>query len=261
MVTTLGEILPHAARTHGDRVALIVDDRQFSFRELDAMSNRVASGLAAIGINPGDCVSLFGPNSWEWLVSYYGIVKSGAVVNPLSSMLTADEVRYTINDAEASAVIASPDKAELLRALKADGGRFHLVLWNDAPVASATLLGEWLENESPEFAPPSRLPSDLAAITYTSGTTGRPKGAMQSHRAVVGCAAGTALMAARSAEDRVISALPLFHVYGSCVMNAAMMVGSTLIVITRFNEVVVLRAIAEHRATIMDGVPTAYYYL
>jgi acyl-CoA synthetase (AMP-forming)/AMP-acid ligase II len=91
MVTTLAEILPHAARIHGDRIALIVDDRQFSFRELDAMSNRVASGPAAIGINPGDRVSLFGPNSWEWLVSYYGIVKTGAVVNPLSSMLTPDE--------------------------------------------------------------------------------------------------------------------------------------------------------------------------
>jgi long-chain acyl-CoA synthetase len=84
---------------------------------------------------------------------------------------------------------------------------------------------------------------------------------MHSQRAVVGAAVGTALMAARTAEDRVISALPLFHVYGSCVMNAAMMVGSTLIVIPRFNEVVVLSAIAEHRATIMDGVPTAYYYL
>ena len=67
MVTTLAELLPHAARIHADRMALIVDDRQFSFRVLDAMSNRVASGLAAIGVNPGDRVrvSLFGPNSWE----------------------------------------------------------------------------------------------------------------------------------------------------------------------------------------------------
>src|SRR2546430_2932405 len=70
MVTTLAELLPHAARIHADRMALIVDDRQFSFRELDAMSNRVASAPAAIGVNPGDRVSLFGPNSWEWLVSY-----------------------------------------------------------------------------------------------------------------------------------------------------------------------------------------------
>ena len=78
MVTTLAEILPHAVCAHADRIALIIDDRQFSFRELDAMSSRVASGLAAIGIDAGDRVSLFGPNSWEWLVSYYGIAKTGA---------------------------------------------------------------------------------------------------------------------------------------------------------------------------------------
>jgi long-chain acyl-CoA synthetase len=261
MVTTIAEILPHSARIHGDRVALIVDSRQLGFRELDALSNRIANGLVASGVQPGDRVSLFGPNSWQWLVSYYGIAKAGAVVNPLSSMLTADEVQYAITDTEASAVIAAPDKAPMLQGLKAEGGRFNLVVWDDSPVAGATLLGEWLDDASPEFELRPRLPSDLAAICYTSGTTGRPKGAMQSQRAVVGAAVGTALMAARTAEDRVVSALPLFHVYGSCVMNAAMMVGSTLIVIPRFNEVVVLSAIAEHRATIMDGVPTAYYYL
>jgi long-chain acyl-CoA synthetase len=176
-------------------------------------------------------------------------------------MLTSDEVRYTVNDAGASAVIASADKAEMLAGLEAPGAGFKLVLWGDAPVAGATPFREWLENASPEFVPVPRLPSDLAAISYTSGTTGRPKGAMQSQRAVVGAAVGTALMAARTAEDRIVTALPLFHVYGSCVMNAAMMVGSTLIVIPRFNEVAVLSAIAEHRATLMDGVPTAYYYL
>jgi len=261
MVTTIADILPQAVRKHADRVALIVDDRRLSFGELDALSNRVANGLVASGVQPGDRVGLFGPNSWEWVVSYYGIAKAGAVVNPLSSMLTADEVQYAVTDTGASAVIASPDKTELLQDLKAKGGGFDLVVWNEVPVAGATLLRQWLADASPEFIPRPRLPSDLAAICYTSGTTGRPKGAMQSQRAVVGAAVGTALMAARTAEDRVISALPLFHVYGSCVMNAAMLVGSTLIVIPRFNEAVVLSAIAEHRATIMDGVPTAYYYL
>ena len=261
MVTTIADILPQAAKKHGDRVALIIDSKRFSFRELDALSNRVANGLVSSGVQPGDRVSLFGPNSWEWLVSYYGIVKAGAVANPLSSMLTADEVQYSITDMGASTVIASPDKGELLRRLQAEGGRFDLVLWDETPAAGTTLLREWLDGASSEFVPRPRLASDLAVICYTSGTTGRPKGAMQSQRAVVGAAVGTALMAARTSEDRVISALPLFHVYGSCVMNAAMMVGSTLIVIPRFNEVVFLSAIAEHRATIMDGVPTAYYYL
>ena len=98
MITTIADILPQAARKHGDRVALIIDGRRLSFRELDALSNGVANGLVASGVQPGDRVGLFGPNSWEWVVSYYGIAKAGAVVNPLSSMLTADEVQYAVTD-------------------------------------------------------------------------------------------------------------------------------------------------------------------
>ncbi len=261
MITTLAEILPHAARKFGDRTGLIVADRELSFRELDSMSNRVANGLAALGVNPGDRVSLFGPNSWEWLVSYYGIVKTGAVVNPLSSMLTPEELTYAITDAGSRAVLASSDKAGTLLPLRGQGNLADIVLWGEAPIDGAATLASWLEQASADFPAAQRQPSDLAVICYTSGTTGRPKGAMQSHRSVVGAAAGTALMAARTADDRIISALPLFHVYGSCVFNAAMMAGSMLIVIPRFNEVVVLSAIERHRATIMDGVPTAYYYL
>ena len=102
---------------------------------------------------------------------------------------------------------------------------------------------------------------DLAAICYTSGTTGHPKGAMQSHRSVIGAAMGTATMAARGPHDRVINSLPLPHVYGSCVFNASLMAGSTFIMIPRFDAEVVLRTIGEQRATLMDGVPTVYYYL
>ena len=84
---------------------------------------------------------------------------------------------------------------------------------------------------------------------------------MQSHRSVIGAAVGTAALAARGPGDRPINALPLAHVYGSCVFNASFMAGSTLILVPRFNEIAVMTAIAEHKATIMDGVPTAYYYL
>jgi len=159
MSFTVGQIAADAARRFGDRIALIIDDRRLSFRELDALSNRVANGLLASGVQPGDRVGLFGPNCWEWVVAYYGIAKTGAVVNPLSSMLTADEVQYAVNDTGARAVIASPDKAALLRQVKANGGAFELVVWDQAPVAGARLLREWLADESPEFVPRPRLAS------------------------------------------------------------------------------------------------------
>jgi long-chain acyl-CoA synthetase len=128
MVATLAEILPHAADRHAERTALIVEDRQFSFRELDSMSNRVANGLVAAGVKPGDRVSLFGASCWEWLVSYYSIAKTGAVVNPLNSMLTPDEVRYAVTDAGARVALASSDKAGALLVLKGVGNLTDVVL-------------------------------------------------------------------------------------------------------------------------------------
>lgn len=232
MITALAEILPHAARKYADRTALIIENRRFSFNELDALSNRVANGLIASGVNPGDRVTLVGPSCWEWLVSYYGIAKTGAILNPINVMLTSEEVRYAVADSGARAVIASSDKGAVLVDMAGVGNLSEVVLWGETPTAGASMLSDWLQLGKPDFTPLARKPADLAAICYTSGTTGFPKGAMQSHRAVIGAAVGTALMAARNAHDRVINALPLSHVYGSCVFNAAMMAGSTLILIS-----------------------------
>ena len=78
MATTLAEILPAAAARHGERTALIINGKRVSFKELDELSNRVANGLVAMGVRPGDRVGLFGANSWEWVVAYYGIAKQRA---------------------------------------------------------------------------------------------------------------------------------------------------------------------------------------
>ena len=249
MTSTIGEVLPTAARRFGDRTALLVGDRAFSFEDLEALSNRVANCLVADGVHPGDRVALYGPNCWEWLVAYYGIAKTGAVVIPVNVMLTPDEVRYVVENSGARAVVASPDKGESLLDL---GG--NVLLWGDDTT-------HWVSRGASVFAPVHRDAGDLAAICYTSGTTGHPKGAMQSHRSVIGAAMGTATMAARGPHDRVINSLPLPHVYGSCVFNASLMAGSTFIMIPRFDAEVVLRTIDEQRATLMDGVPTVYYYL
>ncbi len=249
MTSTIGEVVPTAARRFGDRTALLVGDRSFSFDDLDALSNRAANCLVAAGVQPGDRIALYGPNCWEWLVAYFGIAKTGAVVIPVNVMLTADEVRFVVENAGARAVVASPDKGESLPDLEGS-----VLLWGDGST-------EWLSQGAPEFAAVHRDGGDLAAICYTSGTTGHPKGAMQSHRSVIGAAMGTATMAARGPHDRVINSLPLPHVYGSCVFNAALMAGSTFIMIPRFDAELVLRTIVERGATLMDGVPTVYYYL
>ena len=261
MSETIGEILPEAARRFGDKVALVVGAATFSFSELDSMSNGVANGLVGAGVEPGDRVTLYGPNCWEWLVAYYAIAKSGAVVNPISSMFTVDEVRYVVADSGARVVVAASDKGIPVLDLIGTANLSSVVLWGDDVPEGATSFATWIDDAPRDFEPVKRGRGDLAAVCYTSGTTGHPKGAMQSHRAVIGAAVGTVVMGARGPGDRVINSLPLPHVYGSCVFNASMMAGSTFIMVPRFDAVEMMAAIAEHRATLMDGVPTSYYYL
>ena len=261
MAQTLGEILPLAARRFGDKTAVLAEDKAFSFNQLDRMSAKIANGLVASGVQPGDRVTLYGPNSWEWLVAYYGIVKTGAVINPINVMLTPEEVRYAVENSGASAVVASLDKGEHLLDLKGGTTLSDVVLWGDDIPAGASSFTDWLQQGKPVFDPVPRQPGDLAAICYTSGTTGFPKGAMQSHRSVIYAAIGTGVMAARGPNDRIVSALPCPHVYGSAVFNSSIMAGGTFIMVPRFEERAFLRAISEHRATMIDGVPTVYYYL
>ena len=176
-------------------------------------------------------------------------------------MFTVDEVRYVVADSGARVVVAASEKGIPVLDLVGTGGLSSVVLWGDDVPEGATSFTAWIDDSPRDFAPVRRERSDLAAVCYTSGTTGRPKGAMQSHRAVISAAVGTVVMGARGPDDRVINSLPLPHVYGSCVFNAAMMAGSTFIMVPRFDAELVMAAIAEYRPTLMDGVPTAYYYL
>src|SRR5680860_1813233 len=98
MLTSLGEVLPQAAKKFGDKVALVFEGENFTFNELNNLSDQLAAGLVAIGIQPGDRITLYSSNSWEWIVSYYGVLKTGAIINPLNVMLTAREAEYAVKD-------------------------------------------------------------------------------------------------------------------------------------------------------------------
>jgi long-chain acyl-CoA synthetase len=261
MVQTLGEILPVAARKYADKAALVIDGRSFSFNDLESLSNAFANGLVGAGVAPGDIVTLYGPNAWQWLVAYYGIAKTGAVVNPINTMLTPAEVQYIVNDSGARAVVASDDKAASLMDMKGSTGLSQVVIWGDKVPTGAVPFDSWLRDGKDGFSPRPRGSKDTGAICYTSGTTGHPKGAVQSVRSVIAAAKGMALMGTRTTADIIVSPLPCPHVYGSIAFNAAMLAGSTFVMLPRFSEEGVLEAIQTHRATMFDCVPTAYYYL
>jgi long-chain acyl-CoA synthetase len=262
MVETIGQILPRAAARFGDDRALVCGEREFSFRELDELSAKLASGLAQLGIGPGDIVTIYSANRWEWVVSYYGVLKLGAVANPINVMLTPAEVEFVVTDCGARAVLASGEKGVPVLGVRERSDVAEIVLFDeDAVVAGARSFEDVLASGSSDFVPAAVEPDRLSTICYTSGTTGHPKGAMQSHRSVVLNAAMTALMHVRTPGDVVVTALPCPHVYGNVVMNAAMMYGMTLVLHAAFVESEVLGSIERHRATMFEGVPTMYLYL
>jgi long-chain acyl-CoA synthetase len=258
---TIGEVLPYATAAYGDRTALISGKRTFSFRGLNVLSNQVASGLMQRGVGRGDRVTLYSTNCWEWIVSYYGILKLGAVVNPINVMLTPEEVVFVANDCGAKVIFASCDKGPALLSIRDKTPIDHIVLFGENIPAGAISFEELLVNSSPAFEVVDVEPVSLSTIGYTSGTTGHPKGAMTTHLNVLTSTAMTAVMHARDDRDTVVSALPCSHVYGNVVMNASFWYGMTLVLLQKFGEKEVLEAIQNHRATMFDGVPTMYMYL
>ncbi|MGQ0575557.1 MAG: class I adenylate-forming enzyme family protein [Pseudonocardia sp.] len=256
-VVSPATILPGAAARFGDKAALVTATRTLSFRELHAESDRVAAGLAQRGVRPGQPVSLYAQNRWEWIVAYHGALKAGAVVNPVNVMLTPEELAYVLRDCGAGAVFTGAEHAAGVVELTRDLPELRMVVaFGDAPDGTVA-FAELLAADGP-VPRPEIVPASASTIGYTSGTTGHPKGAVQSHRAVLLNCALTATMHGRTSADVVVTALPAPHVYGNVVINGTFLVGGTVVLMERYTPAESLRAIDEHRATMFEGVPAMY---
>lgn len=251
-------ILPHAAARFGDKTALVTTDRTLTYRELDELSNAVAHSLIERGVQPGQTVSLYAPNRWEWTVTYHGALKAAAVVNPVNVMLTPEELAFVLRDSAAAVVCTSGEQAGWVHELTGDLPDVRAVVaFGDAP-AGTTPFDDLLAADTgrPEVATPE--PTDPSTIGYTSGTTGHPKGAVQSHRAVFTNCALTATMHGRTERDLIVTALPAPHVYGNVAINSTFLTGGTVVLMERFDPAVALGLIEQHRATMFEGVPAMY---
>jgi len=261
MPTTVGALIGNASIRFGDKRALVFEDQIWSFKQLDDASSRVAAYLQSLGVGCGDRVALYSPNCAEWVIAYYGVLKIGAVVNPLNLMLTPEEAAYVMSDCGAVAVIGSDDRiAQLAGVLERTQVR-HCIAFTAAEAPGTTDLRRILTQGPVDFIAPEIDAEHVSTIGYTSGTTGFPKGAVLTHRSILMNTAMTSTMHVRTAADIVVSALPCSHVYGNIVMNAAMACGMTLVLHKTFEVEQVLQSIETYRATMFEGVPTMYMYL
>ena len=254
----LGMIVPRAAQRFGSKPALVTPARTLTYAELHDLCDRVAGGLQELGVRPGDRVSLYSLNRWEWVVAYHAALRAGAVVNPINVMLTPQEVAFVLNDCGAAAIFTAGEKAEVIAGLTRSVPTLRRVISFDHAQSDVTPFEDLLGSPPVKQDTPRPAPADLSTIGYTSGTTGHPKGAMQSHRAVFLNTAALFAVQTRTERDVMLNALPLPHVYGNIVMNGTFMSGATLVMMERFDPAVALVEIQRHRVTVLDGVPTMY---
>lgn len=259
MSFNLAVILSETARRSPDKTVTILGDSRMSYGELDELSGRLAAGLAASGISPGDVVALQLPNIPQFLIAYFGILKAGGVVVPLNVLLKAPEVAYHLRDCSATALITwAGVLGEAAPGAKEAGVTQVYVVGGAGAVPFEQLLSA--PAPGPAFA--QRDPADTAVIMYTSGTTGRPKGAELTHLQLYMNADIPGRLFDVQPDDIVITVLPLFHVFGlSSIMNVCVRFGCTMSLIPRFEAAAVLTAIEHDRATIFEGVPTMYVAL
>src|SRR5260370_26488820 len=252
----LGMLVTRAARRVGSKTALVADGRTLTYQALDDLCDRVAGGLHGIGVRPSDRVSLYSPNRWEWVVAYHAALRAGAVVNPINVMLTAEEVAFVLNDCGAAAIFTSDEKAAAIAGLTRSVPTLRRVISFDSASEGVTGFADLLSGPAEAPDVPRPAPGDLSTIGYTSGTTGHPKGAMQSHRAVFYNTAAVFAVHTRTERDVMLNALPLPHVYGNVIITGTFMDGATLVMMERFDPAMTLAESQRHRATVFDAVPT-----
>jgi malonyl-CoA/methylmalonyl-CoA synthetase len=231
--------------------AFITEARTLTYADLERDSARFANALFAAGVGPGDRVAVQVEKSIANLVLYLATVRAGAVFLPLNTGYTIPELAYFLGDAEPSLVVCDPAVRQQVHTI-AGAARVE-TLDADGRGSFSALAARGAET----FATVERGPDDLAAICYTSGTTGRSKGAMLTHRALASNAETLVDLWRFTSRDVLIHALPIYHVHGLFVAtNVAMMAGAAMLVQPKFDAGAVLAAMA--RATCLMGVPTFY---
>lgn len=253
-MTNLATNLQKTAAAHPDKVALWTGGHSVTYAQFADAAGRVASLLKDKGIEPGDRVALSLPNVFDFPVILYGALQAGAVVIPMNPLFRPREVEYYLSDSGAKLMFGMAGDA-------ATGAETSGVPFIEVPLPAG--LGETLKNyeSSTEFV--DRDGQDTAVILYTSGTTGRPKGAELTHFSLDKNQEVVARTLMKITDNDVIAGcLPLFHVFGmTCGLNTAVATGATLALVPRFEPGAVLDMLEKAEVTIFQGVPTMYQAL
>ena len=252
---TLQDRLREVAREVGDKPALLMGERSVSFSEIDRLSDQLAAALAKRGVRPGDRVTIFMPNSVEFVVAFYGTLKAGAVVNPINAQSKEREVRFQVDDSGATAVLYHEALAPVVDAVRSDLAKVRVFAVTGKTAPSGVERFDDLAAE-PGTASVRVSMNDLAALPYTSGTTGFPKGVMLTHANLTANQQQFFAAVPVRRDDVFLNVLPYFHIYAlNLLMTGAISLGATQVIMSRFDMVEYCTLVERHRATVCFIVP------
>lgn len=254
LIETVGTLMNRHAAGTPDKLAYIDDDRSITWAGLQSETEALAADLLVSGLQPGQAVAIWLPNSVDWVVATLATVRAGGIAVPISVEATAHEAAYRIQDAGVGAIFADSSVKPVLEEVAAHGIALPRLIWREGRLPAPASGELTLPNEDIQ-AP--------AFIVYTSGTTGKPKGVVLTVHSMLWVGATCwAPIAGLSAEDVVLSPLPLFHSYALNIsVLAVLATGATERIMAKFSASRALELLQAGEATVLPGVPTMFHYL
>jgi long-chain acyl-CoA synthetase len=256
----LSNIIDRGVLNFADKIALVHNSKRYTYRGLKCAMDRVAFYLSTHGMGPGDHIAIHMPNCPEWVATYYGIIRLGAVTVCVSAAYKRKEIEHLLNDSQVSLLITSEElllqvpERETIPTVK------DVVVWENDP--SLASIFEIRSNENEPFAPVDCKPEDECVILFTGGTTGSPKGAMLTHRNILYTAQNVCYHERAVPDDVALCFMPLNHVFGgNHIMNSTLYGCGTLVLHKSFDMDQVLSSIQTDKITRFYSVPTVFIRL
>jgi long-chain acyl-CoA synthetase len=266
---SLYDLFRNAAEEHRGRVALSFYGTEFEFPRLQALVEKMAGSLAASGVKKGDRVALMLPNCPQYVISFLATVRIGAVVTQLNPMYVEREIEHILTDSGAETIVVYADMYPRVRAVLPRSSLKNVVVVSfggepEGLEAGHRSFGDFLGTDAPPAPQVEIDPAeDVAALQYTGGTTGVSKGAMLTHRNLVANVQQTIDVFVKNPAQfrgkKAVAVLPFFHIYGlTCVMLFGLKLGTTQVLVPRFDPAEVMALIRDQQPTLFAGVPTMY---
>ena len=258
----IGELLVKSV-AEGEQVSIIYEGREYTNVELDRAAKKLGNALLQLGVKRGDRVIMQMPNCPEIFQAFQAIWKIGAVSVPINYQVGVEETAYIYQDSEASTVITSPEYLEKVREAKVNAPSVkNIIVVSDEPVEGTYSYDRLLAENSDELEMVNTEDDELAALVYTSGTTGKPKGAMHTHYGLYYSVVHIQKTTHYPMDMISIAVLPLCHSYGIACMNGQFLrTRSRTVVLRQFNLEKLFSAIDRYKVQYLPAVPTMYVYM